>query len=31
MAYNRGKDIERSRGNTMQEAILEKKKYCTGR
>lgn len=31
MAYYRGKDIEKSRGNAMQEVILEKKKRCTGR
>ncbi len=28
MAYYRGKDIEKSRGNAMQEVILEKKKCC---
>lgn len=30
MAYYRGKDIEKSRGNALQEVLLEKKKYCTG-
>lgn len=28
MAYYRGKDVEKSRGNAVQEVILEKKKYC---
>jgi hypothetical protein len=29
MTYYRGKDIEKSRGNVVQEVILEKK-YCKG-
>ena len=29
MAYYRGKDIEKSGGNAMQEVILEKKKCYT--